>query len=91
MTYVFHIEIKNNTGLSTKFKGTQEQFNSQYIDIDHSMGKVIDYTREKYYKKVDNPMIVNDIYSMYYGQSIHAEETDIYLRKIANRRYKKYI
>ena len=88
--YLFHLEIKNNIGISTKFFGTQAEFDIKYkrhFDFD-TYGKIIDVHKVEWVNKIDDT-IVNDIFSPFYGMS--KLELEPLKKKDTNRRYWKYL
>ena len=66
--FIYYIEIKNNKGLPTRFKGSQSEFEKRYLSSD-TCGKVVDYIKTDIVNKVDET-ICNDKFSPYYGRSI---------------------
>lgn len=87
--FLYYIEIKNNQGLPTKFKGTQFEFEEKYFKSD-TLGKVIDYTKEEYTEPIENPNIINDRYHPLYGRHISEIEEPM-TRKNTNKRYWRYL
>lgn len=88
---VFHIEVKNNCGVPTKFSGTQEEFDIKFkpfFDSD-TYGKIIGIEKEDLVEVVDEN-IINDKYSPFYGKSIKEIE-EIIMKDEANKRYWKYL
>jgi hypothetical protein len=85
---VFHIEVKNNCGVPTKFVGTQEEFDLKFkpfTDYD-TYGKIIDIEKEDLKHKEEQ--IRKDVKRNKWGEDISEGGLN---RSNTNKRYWKYL
>jgi len=85
---VFHIEVKNNCGVPTKFSGTQKEFDEKFkvfLESD-TYGKIIDIDKEDLTLKPEP--IIEDVKRNRWGEDISEGGLN---RSNTHKRYWKYL
>ena len=84
--FIYHLDVKNNIGIPTKFSGTQNEFDikyKEYLGLD-TYGKIIGITKSEYISKPE--VVEPTIKHNRWGEDVNGLN-----RSNTNKRYWKYL